>query len=382
MSKRDYYEVLGVPRSADELALKTAYRKLARQFHPDINKAPDSEERLKEINEAYAVLSDPDKRAGYDRYGHAATQGGPGGPGGFGGAGGFGGFGGFSDIFEEFFGGFAGQRTPQRGPTRGRDLRYTMEITFREAVFGAEKEIEIPRLETCPVCQGSGAEPGTRPMRCPQCNGTGEVRRVQQTILGQFVSVSVCPRCEGEREIVTTPCHQCGGRKRVKTTRKLSVNIPAGVSEGMRIRLNGEGEPGERGGPAGDLYVELSVKSDPQFERVDNDIRLEYLINFVQAALGAAVEVPTLEGVSPLIIPPGTQNGATFRLKNQGVPVLRSNRRGDQVVAVRVGVPESLTPQQRELLEQFGATLNGNLPVGDKRNFLEKLLDRIGKVFG
>lgn len=378
MSKRDYYEVLGVPRGADETALKAAYRQLARQHHPDVNKDPGSEERLKEINEAYSVLSDPEKRAAYDRFGHTATQGGPTGPG----PGGFGGFGGFSDIFEEFFGGFAGARTAPRGPVRGRDLRYDLAISFREAVFGAEKEIEIPRLEVCPVCQGSGAEPGTRPIRCPQCNGAGEVRRAQQTILGQFVSVTTCPRCNGEREIVTTPCHQCRGQRRVQAMRKLSVSIPAGVSEGMRIRLNGEGEPGERGGPSGNLYVELSVKPDPQFQRQENDILLEYPISFVQAALGAEVEVPTLDGVDRLTIPPGTQHGATFRLRNLGVPVLRSNKRGDHVVSVRVVVPEKLTQRQRELLEEFATTAGGSAPVKDKRNWFDKLLDSVGRVFG
>src|SRR5512136_1349582 len=271
MSKRDYYEVLGIGRDADETAIKSAYRKLARQYHPDVNKAPDAEERFKEINEAYEVLSDSDKRQVYDRFGHAAAQGG------FGDAGaGTGGFGGFGDIFEEFFGGFAGTRPAQRGPARGDDLRYDMEITFQEAVFGAEKEIEIPRLETCPVCQGSGAEPGTKPIRCPQCGGSGEVRRAQQTILGQFVSVTTCPRCNGEREIVTTPCTMCGGQRRVRTNRKLSVTIPAGVDDGVRIRLTGEGEPGERGGPAGSLYVILHVQPHPLFQRRENDILLEF----------------------------------------------------------------------------------------------------------
>jgi molecular chaperone DnaJ len=369
--------VLGVPRDADANIIKSAYRKLARQYHPDVNKDAASEEHLKEINEAYEVLSDADKRQAYDRFGHAATQGG------FGNAGaGFGGFGGFGDIFEEFFGGFAGGRPAQRGPTRGSDLRYDLEITFQEAVFGAEKEIEIPRLETCPQCQGSGAEPGTKPIRCPQCNGTGEVRRTQQTILGQFVSVTPCPRCHGEREVVTSPCTVCRGQKRVNRTRKLSVTIPAGVDDGMRIRLMGEGEAGERGGPPGSLYVVLRVKAHPLFQRQDSDVLLEYPVSIVQAALGAEVKVPTMDGTTMLTIPAGTQHGAVFRLRGKGAPVLRSSRRGDQVVTVKVVVPDKLTDKQRKLLEELGASLGLEALSKDNRNLFEKILDGVGNVFG
>ncbi len=379
MSKRDYYEILGVPRDADENTIKSAYRKLARQYHPDVNKSPDAEERFKEVNEAYEVLSDAEKRQAYDRYGHAATQsgfgaGGPGSP--------FAGMGGFADIFEEFFGGFGGMRSATRGPTRGDDLRYDLEITFQEAVFGAEKEIEVPRLETCPVCQGTGAEPGTKPIRCPQCHGTGEVRRAQQTILGQFVSVTTCPRCNGEREIVTTPCSHCRGQKRVTVTRRLSVSIPAGVDDGMRIRLAGEGEPGERGGPPGNLYVFLHVKPHPVFQRQENDILLELPINIVQAALGCEPEVPTLDGKMKLTIPPGTQHGTVFRLRGKGVPILRSNRRGDQLVTVRVIVPDKLNEKQRKLLQELGDTLGLDCLQKDTRNVFEKFLDALGNAFG
>lgn len=376
MSKRDYYEVLGVPRGADENTIKSAYRKLARQYHPDVNKSADAEERFKEINEAYEVLSDPEKRQAYDRFGHAATQGG------FPGAGaGFGDFPGFGDLFEEFFGGFTGMRGAPRGPTRGADLRYDLEITFQEAVFGTEKEIEVPRLEVCPTCQGSGAEPGTKPIRCPQCNGTGEVRRAQQTILGQFVSVTTCPRCNGEREIVTTPCSTCRGRKRVETTRRLSVTIPAGVDDGVRIRLSGEGEPGERGGPPGSLYVVLHVKPHPCFRRQENDILLDLPINVVQAALGAEVDVPTLDGKTRLTIPPGTQYGTVFRLRGKGVPILRSNRRGDQLVTVQVIVPEKLNDKQRKLLQELGETLGLETLNKDTRSLFEKFLDALGNAF-
>jgi len=379
MSKRDYYEVLGIPRSADDNEIKSAYRKLARQYHPDVNKAADAEERFKEINEAYEVLSNAEKRQIYDRYGHAAAQTGfgQGAPGA-----GFGGFGGFGDIFEEFFGGFGGARGAARGPARGNDLRYDLDITFQEAVFGTEKEIEVPRLETCPQCQGSGAEPGTQPVRCPQCNGTGEVRRAQQTILGQFVSVTTCPRCNGEREIVTSPCTNCRGQKRVRVTRKLSVSIPAGVDDGMRIRLAGEGEPGERGGPAGSLYVVLSVKAHRLFKRHETDILLELPVNIVQATLGAEVNVPTLDGNTRLTIPAGTQHGATFRLRGKGVPMLRSNRRGDQLVTVRVVVPERINEKQRKLLQELGESLGLESLGKDNRSLFEKLLDAVGDAFG
>ena len=377
MAKRDYYEVLGVPRDADANIIKSAYRKLARQYHPDVNKDATSEEHLKEINEAYEVLSDAEKRQAYDRFGHAAAQGG------FGDAGaGFGGFGGFGDIFEEFFGGFAGARPAQRGPARGNDLRYDLEITFKEAVFGAEQEIEVPRLETCPQCQGSGAEPGTKPIRCPQCNGTGEVRRAQQTILGQFVSVTTCPRCHGEREIVTTPCTVCRGQKRVNRTRKLSVTIPAGVDDGMRIRLSGEGEAGVRGGPPGSLYVVLRVKPHPLFQRQESDILLEYPVSIVQAALGAEVKVPTMDGAAVLTLPAGTQHGAVFRLRGKGAPVLRSTKRGDEVVTVRVVVPDRLNDKQRKLLQELGESLGLEALSKDNRSLFEKFLDGVGNVFG
>ena len=380
MSKRDYYEVLGVPRDADDNAIKGAYRRLARQYHPDVNKAADAEERFKEINEAYEVLSDADRRAAYDRYGHAGTQGFPGGAGGFGGAG----FPGFNDIFEEFFGGFGGMRgaAAQRGPARGADLRYDLEITFQEAVFGTEKEIEIVRQEMCPTCNGSGAEPGTKPIRCPQCNGTGEVRRAQQTILGQFVSVTTCPRCNGEREIATSPCAECRGQKRVRVTRKLMVSIPAGVDDGMRIRLANEGEPGERGGPSGSLFVVLSVRPHPVFQRQENDIVLELPVNIVQAALGAEIEVPTVDGPERINIKAGTQHGEVLRIKGKGVPILRTSRRGDQLVVVKVVVPEKLNDKQRKLLHELGDSLGLESLGKDNRSLFEKIIDSVGNALG
>jgi len=379
MSKRDYYEVLGVPRDADDNAIKGSYRRLARQYHPDVNKSADAEERFKEINEAYEILSDADRRAAYDRYGHAGTQGFPGGTGGFGGAG----FPGFNDIFEEFFGGFGGMRTAaQRGPARGADLRYDLEITFQEAVFGTEKEIEIIRQEPCPTCGGSGAEPGTKPIRCPQCNGTGEVRRAQQTILGQFVSVTTCPRCNGEREIATSPCAECRGQKRVRANRKLMVNIPAGVDDGMRIRLANEGEPGERGGPSGSLFVVLSVKPHPVFQRQENDIVLDLPVNIVQAALGAEIEVPTVDGTERINLKAGTQHGEVLRIKGKGVPILRTSRRGDQLVVVKVVVPEKLNDKQRKLLHELGDSLGLESLGKDNRSLFEKIIDSVGNALG
>ncbi len=380
MSKRDYYEVLGVPRDADDNAIKGAYRRLARQYHPDVNKAADAEERFKEINEAYEVLSDADRRAAYDRYGHAGTQGFPGGAGGFGGTG----FPGFNDIFEEFFGGFGGMRgaAAQRGPARGADLRYDLEISFQEAVFGTEKEIEIIRQELCPTCNGSGAEPGTKPIRCPQCNGTGEVRRAQQTILGQFVSVTTCPRCNGEREIATSPCTECRGQRRVRVTRKLMVNIPAGVDDGMRIRLANEGEPGERGGPSGSLFVVLSVRPHPVFQRQENDIVLELPVNIVQAALGAEIEVPTVDGPERINLKAGTQHGEVLRIKGKGVPILRTSRRGDQLVVVKVVVPEKLNDKQRKLLHELGSSLGLESLGKDNRSLFEKIIDSVGNALG
>ncbi|MGD8466153.1 MAG: molecular chaperone DnaJ, partial [Anaerolineae bacterium] len=319
-AKRDFYQVLGIDRNATDEQIKKAFRRLARQYHPDVNKNPEAEARFKEINEAYEVLSDREKRGMYDRFGHAGPQAG---------FGGFNDFGGFEDIFESFFGGMRTGTSTRRGPTRGADLRYDLTIDFEEAVFGAEREIVIPRHEVCPQCKGSGAEPGTQPIRCPQCNGTGEVRRQQQTILGSFVQVTTCPRCQGEREIVTTPCTRCRGQKAVQVERTISVKIPAGVDNGTRIRLAGEGEPGVRGGPPGNLYVELRVEPHEYFRRTDTNILLELDINITQAALGDKIRIPTLDGDEELVIPAGTQTGEVIRLRDKGVPHLRRNGRGD-----------------------------------------------------
>lgn len=371
--KRDYYQVLGVERSASQEEIKKTYRQLARKYHPDVNEAPDAEARFKEINEAYEVLSDSEKRTAYDRFGHA----------GLGGMGGMGGFDfGFRDpfeIFEEVFGrGFGFRTSTSRGPRRGADLRYDLHLPFEEAVFGCEEEIEVTRHEACPACHGSGAEPGTSPVRCSECNGSGQVRRVQRSILGSFVNVTTCPTCQGEGETVPIPCSKCEGSKRIYTTRKLSVTIPPGVDHGTQIRLAGEGEMGERGGPPGNLYVVLDVEPHAIFQRRGDDILVELQVNVAQAALGADVKVPTLEGEEEITIPPGTQSGTVLRMRNKGVPHLRHNGRGNELVVVRVAVPTKLTREQKRLLRELGETLDPETVWKEKRGFLDELGELLG----
>jgi molecular chaperone DnaJ len=371
-SRRDYYEVLGVGRSASQDEIKKAYRQLARRYHPDVSDVPDAEARFKEINEAYEVLSDREKRVAYDRFGHAGLRGT-----GFGFD--FGGFRDPFDIFEEVFGrGFGFRSSSRRGPRRGADLRYDLHLTFEEAVFGTEKEIEVTRYEACPACNGSGAEPGTSPVRCSECNGTGQVRRVQRSILGSFVSVTTCPVCQGEGETVPIPCSRCDGEKRVYATRRLSVTVPPGVDHGNQIRLAGEGEMGERGGPHGNLYVVLDVEPHPIFRRRGDDVLVELQVNVAQAALGAQVKVPTLGGEEEIAIPAGTQSGQVLRLRNKGVPHLRHNGRGDQLVVVRVAVPVKLSREQRHLLQELGETLEPETVWQETRSFVDELRELLG----
>ncbi len=370
--KRDYYDILGVQRSASGEEIKRAYRKLAMQYHPDRNKDDDATTRFKEINEAYEVLHDGEKRQIYDRYGHAGVRSNGGGPQDFSG------FGGFSDIFEEFFGFGRSSATQRRAPRRGADLRTMLTLTFEEAIFGCDKEIEVTHSDTCPVCQGSGAEPGTTPKRCPQCNGTGEVRRMQQTILGSLVNVSTCDRCNGEGEIVATPCHECRGYKRVQRDHKITVQVPAGVDDGTQIRLAGQGEPGAHGGPAGNLYVQLKVKEHKFFRRQDNDILLDVRINVAQAALGDEITVPTLDGDVTLKIPAGTQTGRTFPLADKGVPFLRRNGRGDELITVHVMTPDNLTEEQRKLLKQLAKTLGKEVIEQQGKGIFDKVKDAFG----
>jgi len=385
-SKRDYYEVLGVARTATKEELKKQYRGLARQYHPDVNGEADAGERFKEISEAYEVLSDDDKRAAYDRFGHAGV--------GNGGFGGFDqqGFGGFADIFEEFFGTFGGATTGgrrrRRGPRRGPDLRYELTITFEEAIFGTERDIEYRRAETCPVCSGSGAEPGSRPITCTTCNGSGEIRRVQQSILGQFVNMTTCHTCNGTGEIIPDLCKECNGRKQVERTVTKKVKVPAGVDSDTQIRLTGEGGAGLDGGPPGNLFVVLNVTPHEYFQRRGDDIVLDLQVNVAQAALGDEVTVPTVDGDTTLHIPGGTQSGRVFRMRGLGIPKLdRSGRgqnmgRGDQLVIINVAIPKSLTPEQQDLFKELSRTLGKEVVPQKDKGILGQLKDALGDLFG
>ena len=374
MTPRDYYEVLGVSRNASKEELKTAFRRLARQYHPDVSTAPDAEERFKEINEAYAVLSDDQRRAAYDRYGHAGVRGGANGMPDF-----TVDFSDFADIFGDLFG-FGGfgrtSRRARNAPRRGADLQYKLELTFEEAVFGVEKEIEITRDEVCEVCHGTGAEPGTTPSRCSTCNGTGEVRQVRNTILGSMVQVSTCPTCHGTGKVISTPCHACNGRGYVRKNRHKFVKIPAGVDSGTQIRLSGEGQPGINGGLNGDLYISIKVKKHKFFRRHDNDILMDLNINIAQATLGAEVEIPTVDGPAILRIPAGTQPGKVFRMRGKGVPKLRGSGRGDQLVVINVNIPTRVTDEQRELFEKLAESLGSEVKP-QERGFLEWLKDTL-----
>jgi molecular chaperone DnaJ len=374
-SKRDYYEVLGVEKNASADDIKKAFRQLARKYHPDVNKETGAEAKFKEVGEAYEVLSDEQKRAAYDRFGHSAAQGGFG-------AGGFEGFTDINDIFNEFFGGFTRSAAQQarRTPRRGADLRYDLKLDFLEAVFGVEKEIELTRSENCARCSGNGSEPGTTPSRCKTCNGSGEVRRVQQSILGSFVNVTTCATCGGTGEVITTPCRQCGGKKQVRTTKTLRVSVPAGVDNGTQIRLNGEGEPGIFGGPAGSLYVAVNVTPHQFFRRKDQDIIIELGMNIAQVALGDEIDVPTIDGNEKLHIPAGTQSGSIFRIKGKGVPHLRrSGARGDEIVIVNVNIPKHLTSEQRRLFNELAKTMGKEVvPQQAEKGFFDKLKDAFG----
>jgi molecular chaperone DnaJ len=369
----DYYETLGVGRNANDDEIKAAFRKLARQYHPDVSKEEGAEEKFKEINEAYGVLSDKDKRARYDRFGKE----------GLGNMGG--GFhdytqdGGFSDIFEELFNqfGFSSGRSSRRSPRRGRDLQMQVNLTFEEAVFGVEKEIEFQREETCSRCNGNGAEPGTTPIRCSTCNGQGEVRQVRQTFLGQMVQSSPCPVCNGRGETISSPCKTCHGGGLERKTISKKVQIPAGVDRGTQIRMPGEGGPGTLGGPSGSMFLVLDVKPHQFFKRRENDIILNLDINIAQAALGAEVDVPTIDGDDKLKIPSGTQSGKVFHLKGKGVPHVRSKHRGDQLVIVNVAIPTKLTKEQRELFEKLAESLGTSVKPQEK-GFIDWLNDAFG----
>jgi len=369
LSKRDYYEVLGVNKGASQEEIKKAFRRLARTYHPDVNKSPDAESKFKEINEAYEVLSDEQKRANYDRFGHAGAEQG------FGGFGDASDFGGFGDIFDMFFGGGGKRRNPN-APRKGSDLQYTFSVEFKEAVFGKETDIEIPREETCDVCHGTGAKPGSKVETCPTCKGTGQQEVIQNTPFGRIVNRRICQTCEGKGKIVKDKCNICHGTGRVHKKRKIHVKIPAGIDDGAQLRITGEGEAGINGGPPGDLYLVIHVKPHDFFQREDDDIYCEVPLTFAQAALGDEIEVPTLEEKIKLKIPPGTQTDTFFRIKGKGVPRLRGYGRGDQNVKVVVVTPTNLTDRQKELLNEF-SKLSGE----DTHAKAKSIFERLKKAF-
>jgi len=379
LAKRDYYEVLGVSRGASQDEIEAAYGQLAKKHHPDVNpNDPTAQNKLKEINEAYEILSDPQKRAAYDRFGHAATgAGGAGAPPGDFDFGPFGSSfgGGIGDIFDMFFGA-GGRETGRRGPSRGADLQYDLHITLEEAASGIEKDIEVNGWETCRTCGGSGAKPGTHPVTCKTCGGTGQVQSVQDTLLGRIMTSRTCEYCRGTGQVIQSPCDDCRGRGRVRRKRTVTVKIPAGVDTGLRLRLSGEGEPGERGGPRGDLYVNIGVKPHDVFQRKNDDLHCNAAIGFVQAALGDEIDVPTLDGKANLRIPEGTQPGTVFRLREKGITHLRGSGRGDLHVHVTVTVPTRLTEKEKDILMQFAREQSENRSSG--KGFFGKMKDAFG----
>ncbi len=373
--KRDYYEVLGVGRTATTDEIRRSYRNLARQYHPDVNREPGAEDRFKEINEAYETLSDGDRRAAYDRFGHAASGvGGNGDPFGFGGAGSP-----FSDLFDSFFGGNATGTRRRAAPPRGHDLQVVVDVSFEEAVFGAEKEVDIVRLETCESCKGSRMRDGIPATRCASCAGSGEVRRVQQTILGQFMTSTPCPSCNGDGVQITDPCPNCRGRGRVSRGRVIGVSVPAGIDENATLRLSGQGEASPGGGQPGNLYVKVRVAPHPVFTRQNKTIHSQIGVSFPQAALGQELEIETIDGPVAFKLPSGTQAGQQFRLRGKGVPDMRGGDRGDQIVTVQVVTPKDLNPEQRELLERLAESLGDDVAALAPRGLFDRIKDALGR---
>lgn len=371
----DYYEILGVSRDAGKEDIKRAYRRLARKYHPDVNKEPGAEERFKEINRAYEILSEPETRNRYDRFGEAGVSGGPAGfdPDNMSG---------FADIFESIFSGFGGmggQGAARRrtGPIRGEDLRLDFKLKFREAVFGGEKEIRIRHLETCQTCKGSGARPGTGSRTCTTCNGTGQVRRATRTPFGTFAQVSACPTCDGAGEVIEEKCDLCGGSGRKQETKKLKITIPAGVDNGMKLRVAREGDAGLKGGPPGDLFVYLTVENDAEFQREGNDIKSDITISYIQAILGCTIKVNTLEGQEDLTIPAGTQQNTVLILENKGVPKLGNPvSRGDHRITVKISIPARVTGEERELLEKIAKVRGETVGKGGIEGFLGNIFHK------
>ncbi len=371
---RDYYDILGVSRSADPDELKRSYRRLARKYHPDVNKEPGAEDQFKEINKAYETLSDPQMRGRYDQFGEAGVSSAAGA-----GYQDFGDFGGFADIFETFFSGFGGSPQSGRrrsGPARGEDLRFDLKLKFREAVFGGEQQIRISHLEGCKACEGSGAKPGTRPQTCGTCQGSGQVRRMTRTPLGNFTQVSVCPTCNGQGQTVTEKCDSCGGRGQNQVSKKLQIKIPAGVDTGTRLRVSNEGDAGQKGGPPGDLYVYLFVQEDSEFRRDGTNVLSEFKISYLQAILGAQLPVKTVDGEETITIPAGTQPGTVLTLENHGVPRLGNPvSRGDHLITVIIDIPNRISTEERELLVQLASIRAEQTGKGGIEGFL-------GGIFG
>ena len=369
--KRDYYEVLGLPRNASQDDIKSAFRKLARQYHPDVNNNDDAEEKFKEINEAFAILSDPEKRAAYDRYGHAGVSG----NGSQWDSSNFDPF----EIFEQFFGfgGMGGSSRRRNSPRRGEDLITSLTLDFKEAFFGTDKEISLTRDEVCQVCKGTGSEPGTSTKTCATCGGRGEVRQVRNTFLGSMVQVTTCPNCNGAGKVIEQACHECRGRGYETRTITKTIPIPAGVDDGTQIRLSGEGQPGTNGGPRGNLYIKVNVRPHKFFRRKEFDILLDLNINISQAALGADIMVPTMDGNTKLSVPSGTQPGKVFRLRGKGFPHVHSNNTGDQLVIINIEIPKRISKEQRELFEQLAETLGSEVHPQEK-SFMDILREVLG----
>lgn len=354
--------MLGVPKDADPDEIRRAYRRLARQYHPDVNKEPDAAEKFKEINEAHAVLSDTQKRAEYDRFGHKK-------PGGFGP--GTSPFDGFDDIFESFFGGFG--HTRRHEPRRGQDIIYRLDLSLEQAVQGLETTIKVDRIEHCGTCQGTGAKPGTSRVRCSRCGGTGQVQVAQDTILGRMVTVRTCDRCNGLGTVVEEPCPDCGGIGRVRRQAAVEVKIPAGVDTGQRLRLAGQGNVGDLNAPTGDIYVSVNVKEHPVFKRHGRDLESEVDVSYVQAALGAKIKVPVIDGEHEIQVPAGTQPGTRIRLRGKGMPDLRGGGRGDQFVVIGVEIPSRLQDKERELLRQIAEVRKED--VSEEKGFFQSVRD-------
>ncbi|MDF2838952.1 MAG: Chaperone protein dnaJ [Evtepia sp.] len=374
-SKRDYYEVLGVSKGVSDTELKKAYRKLAKENHPDLHPGDKgAEARFKEINEAYEVLSDADKRSKYDQFGHAGVD-----PNFGAGGGGFGGFD-VGDIFSSFFGGFGGfggeQNTTRAGPRKGNDVRVSMTITLEEAAFGCKKDVTVAHMEACDSCKGTGSAEGTTAEVCPSCHGSGTVRVQQRTMFGSMSTTTTCPNCHGEGKIIHQPCKNCGGNGAVRKQKKISINIPAGIDEGQAISLRGQGDVGKNGGSPGDLIVGIHVSPHEQLQRKGNTIYLEQTISFVQAALGAEMEIPTLDGKVKYTIPEGTQTGTTFRLREKGVPNLNGRGRGDQLIAVKVETPQKLTEVQKDALRQFAVAMGEIAPSESEQSESKGFFDK------